>query len=91
MRWGILVVLLIIESVLFGYWFVTGTNGVRAIVALKQQQKELAVLVEQEIRDLTTLELANTDFVRYPYYKEKIARERLLLARPQEDIYFFGA
>ncbi|MEX0940509.1 MAG: septum formation initiator family protein [Candidatus Babeliales bacterium] len=75
-------------TILFFYFF--GTHGLPVLFRTKQENKQ----VEQEIRQLQE-EIVNLEqliyaWKKYPFYKEKIAREQLQMACADENIYIIS-
>lgn len=90
MRWvkkTILRLFFSIEVFIFLMVYIFGTNGIHAIISLKKEDQLLIgeiLDIQKEIADLRQqLELWHED----PYYKEKIAREKLQMAKENEIIY----
>lgn len=86
--YSILKVVLIFESVVMLGIITLGPYSI--MIIKKQEQREAEYLqithtLNEQILELTQqIEAWNTD----PFYKEKIAREQLQLARPNDEIYF---
>lgn len=78
-----------IEIVLFIFFYIFGTHGVQALQHLKQENETLYYENEKIKKEILCLEsLCNVDKEYLLFYKEKIARERLQMARPDDIIYY---
>lgn len=81
---------LLLEVVVFGYIYLFGNNGLHALTKLKQE----TVLFEQEVdqlaREVTSLEDEIETWESDDFYKEKIAREQLQMARKNDEIYMLN-
>jgi len=78
----------VVEIVVFIFVYVFGPQGMQA---LRHVQQENAV-IEKNIHALRTeiQELEDTIIAwqTYPFYKEKIAREQLQMARKSDQVYY---
>lgn len=80
--------LFLAEVVLFVGNFLYAENGLSAIVALHHENSSLANEIETLKELLVVMEEQLLQWNRYPYYKEKVAREQLQMVRNDEIIYF---
>jgi len=80
--------LLVVEMVLFFGNFLYSKNGLMAIVALKHENMQLSQEISEIKDSLFMMEEQLVQWNRYPFYKEKVAREQLHMIRPDEIIYF---
>lgn len=82
-------IFLIVESFVFLLFYLFGNNGITALNKLKQEVSVLEQNNSQmrlEIQQLSdTIKLQKN----HPFFKEKIAREQLQMARENEEIYFY--
>ncbi len=82
-----IILLLIFELVLFGLLYCFGPKGLNNLMDLRQQQQQAIQdidLLHKEIKILQSdIEIGLGDFA-----KEKIAREKLLMKKDQELVYF---
>lgn len=84
---NILKYILLAEMVLFLLFYYFGPSGIQAIQALCHDTK----MILQEIDELTkqTADLAcQIQESKKPFAKEKMARERLLMKKEHEMVYF---
>ena len=77
-----------IEVTVFILMYIFGSQGLHVILSMRKENGILAV----EIRELTcqveTLKKTLVAWKNNSFYKEKIAREHLHMARPQDEVYF---
>ena len=83
----LLQVCLIIEIVLFAGVYLFGNRGMHALIALKKENDILEQEIVKTEREIALLRQEIDEWNLYPYYKEKIAREQLQMARKDEIIY----
>lgn len=76
-----------LEILIFGGFYFLGSNGIMKMV----EMKESSMLLEKEIAVLSAdvEELHSQIAVQksHPFFKEKIAREQLQMARAHEEVY----
>ncbi len=84
--WG----LLGIEIIFFACAYLISNNGLRALLLLKKDNERLCKDITTIKHDLHALEKELLQRHHYPYYNEKIAREKLHMAREDEFIYFLN-
>jgi cell division protein FtsB len=82
--------LLCVEMCVFGYMYLYGNNGLHIL----QQQKKTLLVLESEVAQLQkeTSLLENDIHVwqTNDFYKEKIAREQLQMARKGDKLFYIG-
>lgn len=78
---------LVAELIFFGYFYFYGTHGYKKIKELKELHENIQLSVADMQRQVMELEKKLYDFKTYPYYKEKIIREKLQMMRENEVIY----
>jgi cell division protein FtsB len=81
-------IFLALEIILFSLFYIFGSQGLQALMRLRHQNIILHNELESIQQDVKNLELELVDWRKNQFYKEKIAREQLQMARPEEDIYF---
>lgn len=80
-----------LEIVLFVFFYIFGTHGIRALHYLQEENTLLRDENESFKAEILKLEyICGTD-VSSSFYKEKIARERLQMARPGDIIYYLDS
>lgn len=82
--------LLIIEMAAFGHLYFFGNNGIKAL----QNQKGVVVDLEKNIiqlkNEVVQLEQEIYVWQNDDFYKEKIAREQLQMARKGDELFYIG-
>ena len=82
--------LLVIEMSAFGYLYVYGAQGIQAL----QEQREVVVGLEKNVtelkNDIQQLEEEMYVWQTDDFYKEKIAREQLQMARKGDELFYIG-
>ena len=83
-------VLLLIEMVAFGHVYLFGHNGIKALQAQKNVvedlKKDIIVLNEH----ITQLEKEMFAWQTDDFFKEKVAREQLQMARKGDELFYIG-
>jgi len=78
---------LVFEVVVFFVLYCFGPKGLTMLVDLRKQQQQARCdisTIQKEIKTLQRdIEISHSDFA-----KEKIAREKLLMKKDQEQVYF---
>ena len=77
-----------LEACIFLGTYFFGGQGIKALGQLNDQHRQLVQEIAQLEDDVTRLEQKITTWQTNPFYKEKIARERLHMARKNELIYY---
>jgi len=77
------------EIGVFGYLYVYGSQGLKAVDTLKQQIKNVEQLIERAGKEVDELEEQNKNWQQHAYYKEKMAREQLQMARPDDQVFYW--
>ena len=77
-----------VECFVFSMIYFFGSHGLQEVVRRKQEVETLRVSVEKIAADVIILTQDLDKWHNKPYYKEKIAREQLQMARKDELIYF---
>ena len=79
--------LLIGEIIVFGAVYLFGKSGIKQLRQAQQDNQQLAQEVAALKAEVASLQRQQQEFESDPFYKEKIARERLQMSRPNEQIY----
>lgn len=77
-----------VEIGLFFYIYLFSPHGLQKLFVLKKEMNSLVLkqsLLKDEVKDLHEKVALFTDD---SFYKEKIAREQLYMARKNEEVYF---
>ena len=78
------------EMCAFGYLYLCGKNGLQK---LQEQKNETAVLQEHMAQLLKEIDILSSDIYVWQtddFYKEKIAREQLQMARKGDKLFYIG-
>lgn len=82
--------ILCIEMCVFGYMYLYGKNGLQIL----QGQKKTLLVLEGEVAQLQKeISLLENDIYVWQtndFYKEKIAREQLQMARKGDKLFYIG-
>lgn len=83
--------LLIIEMSGFAYLYVYGVNGIQSL----HKQRKMVIGLEKNVvklkDDIKKLEEEMYVWQTDDFYKEKIAREQLQMARKGDELFYIGA
>jgi len=78
----------VIEAVIFGFMYIFGTHGLKAMSALHRSHEQLDKEIVQLNKEVIFLEQEIVAWQSDPFYQEKIARERLHMARAGDVIFY---
>ena len=79
--------LLVVEAVIFGAVYLFGKSGIKELQRSRRENEALSREVESLRSEIASLQKQQQSFTDDSFYKEKIARERLQMSRPNEQIY----
>lgn len=83
--------LLMVEMAALGYLYFFGTNGIEAL----QKQRGVVVNLEKNVvnlkHEIEQLEQEIYAWQTDDFYKEKVAREQLQMARKGDELFYIGA
>lgn len=79
---------LIMQIILLAYIYKEGKNGLHAMYALQQETEQAALRVTQAEQEIDTIKQDILAWNMHPFYKEKIAREHLHMARQGDIVYY---
>ncbi|HSW76651.1 MAG TPA: septum formation initiator family protein [Candidatus Saccharimonadales bacterium] len=83
----LIILFLVFELIVFFMLYCFGPKGLTKIIDLRKQQEQTQLDITHIQKEITALqhdiEINHTDFA-----KEKIAREKLLMKKDQEQVYF---
>lgn len=86
----ILRVLFVLEIITFSWFYFFGSQGILTIMAITTQVHTIDTEIGILKRDILDLEHQIVLQNECPFYKEKIAREQLQMARTDEEIYIYS-
>ena len=73
---------------LFGVVYIFGRRGIGLVLSLKHSNAQLEKSIYALKIENKRLESTINDWQQYPFYKEKLAREKLQLGYPEDRIYY---
>lgn len=79
-----------LEFLIFFSFYFFGNNGYKKIKNLKIEKQTLEDKIKFLNNDINLLAVEIENFKKYPFFKEKIAREHLQLAKKNDDIYLLN-
>ncbi len=74
----------VISAIVF---FVFGSQGIIAVSKKNAEHFQLIACIELEKKEINSLDAEIKNYSLLDFYKEKIAREDLQMARPEEQVY----
>ncbi len=77
-----------IEIVIFTFMYLFGTQGIRVLRQLQRENKTLDSEIQQLHDHVNNLEEQAVAWKSDAFYKEKVARERLHMARKNDVIFY---
>lgn len=83
----ILRIFLIVEVAGLTGWYIVGKSGLRAIRGAERYNKQLDTDINNLEKEIGMLKEELEERQKNPFYKEKIARQELQMAREDEEIY----
>lgn len=83
-------VLLLTEMVLFGHVYLFGNNGMKALQVQKNVVEDLKKDIMILSEEITQLEKEMYVWQTDDFYKEKVAREQLQMARKGDELFYIG-
>lgn len=83
-------IFLVVEIVGLTGWYFASNSGIRALRYAEKNNKELVDEINQLEKETTRLKEELIERQKSSFYKEKIAREDLQMARPNETIYLMA-
>ena len=84
-------ILLLAEMALFTHMYVFGKSGLQLLRVQKIQLTELSITVAQLQKEVGVLESEMNEWEIHDFYKEKVAREQLQMARKGDKLFYIGS
>lgn len=81
---------LVLEMVAFGYVYIAGKNGIQSLSEHKNVVVDMKKHIERLNEEVTSLEHEIHIWQTDDFYKEKIAREQLQMARKGDELFYIG-
>lgn len=78
----------VIEVVIFIFMYLFGAQGIRVLRQLQRENGALGNEIRQLNEQVEALELKTAAWQADSFYKEKIARERLHMARKNDLVFY---
>ena len=82
---------LVVEMFAFGYVYVCGKNGLQSLHKHKIAVTDLKKNIVQLDQEVALLENEIHVWQSDDFYKEKVAREQLQMARRGDELFYIGA
>ncbi len=76
------------EVLIFVGMYLLSPHGVRALRSMQKENEQVAVKIAELQKELQTLEAEVAEWDNNSFYKEKIAREQLQMAKSSDEVYF---
>jgi cell division protein FtsB len=81
---------LLLEMAIFGYVYMYGKNGFATLQVQKRVVEQVQKNVEQLKKEIAIIEEEIVAWQTDDFYKEKVAREQLQMARKGDEIFYIG-
>lgn len=81
---------LVVEIVFFVTMYFVSPDGLMAVTKRKMENKQLADSLCQLREEIKKLEIETKKWEIDPFYREKVAREQLQMARPDDEVYYIS-
>jgi cell division protein FtsB len=75
------------QIIVFTIFYMWGAQGIQAIYAMRHENVEINKNIAALKNEIAQLEQDINQWSEYSFYKEKIAREQLQMARSDEEIF----
>jgi cell division protein FtsB len=82
-------IVLCAECILFGYLCVYGVHGFKRLQFLEKENRKILYEITEQEQKIEQLRSALNEWEENPFLKEQIAREKLQMARRDDEIYYF--
>ncbi len=76
------------EVLVFCWVYMCGNNSIAALVELQKDNRTLQGQLQEKDHEIAQLEGEISQWESDPFYKEKVAREQLQMARTGECVYY---
>ena len=78
------------EIVFFVTMYVVSPDGLASVQSKKVENEKIASHVETLTQEIKKLEDEIKKWEQNTFYREKVAREQLQMARPTDEVYYVG-
>lgn len=82
---------LMIEMCVFGCMYIFGKNGLQLLDVQKKELHALRTILEELQKEVVGIESEMSAWQAYDFYKEKVAREQLQMARKGDKLFYRGS
>lgn len=79
-----------VEIFLFIVIYLFGTQGLQVVLSMRRENSALSLEVHHLESEVQEVKKTIASWKKDPFYKEKVAREQLHMARPGDEIYFLN-
>ena len=79
-----------VEIFLFLLIYVFGTQGLQVVLGMRKENGALSLEIRQLEEEVKALKKTILSWKKDPFYKERVAREQLHMARSGDEIYFLN-
>ena len=79
-----------LEIIIFAGFYIGGPHGLLVQRALERENRELLLETQKIQNELLALNDSIAQWDAHPFFKEKIAREQLQMAREGDQIYYIS-
>lgn len=83
-------IFLLVEIIIFASVYFFGKNGYQLIKEINKKNLKIESEILKLKKEINDLELQINQWNKDPYYKEKIAREKLQMAKQSEELYKYN-
>ncbi len=83
----ILRLIFMLEVLVFGWFYYYGVCGMKDIYQLQQENEQIEQQIQMVQNEIVARECEVAAWQTDPFYKEKLAREQLHMAKEGEEIY----
>jgi cell division protein FtsB len=82
-------IVLCAQCLLFGYLCIYGVHGFKRLQLLEKENQKIVYDNSEKEKEIGRLRLAIKEMEDNPFIKEQIAREKLQMARKDDEVYYF--
>jgi cell division protein FtsB len=84
----ILYAVLGVEMLIFAGFYIRGPQGLRTLSDMYVEQVSMREGIDQLDQEVAALRTDINAWQKHPFHKEKIAREQLQMARPDDEVFY---
>jgi cell division protein FtsB len=79
-----------VEMVVFAGFFVRGSQGLRTLSDIYMEESAMQEGLTQLSQEVATIKKDIDDWNNHPFHREKEAREKLQMARQEDEIFYIS-